>query len=99
MIQPFSINSEEITILEENRVFNQLPQVIQKGMKLEVRVFASEKEKTTLKIVDNQGVTAFEQTIEAKAFAKRYDLSKLPNGVYFVELIVDGSYENFVIQL
>ena len=99
MIQPFSINTEEITILETNRTFNQLPQVTLKNMKLEVRVFVSAKEKTILKIVDNQGLTAFEQTIEGKTFAKRYDLSKLPKGVYFVELVVDSTYENFVIQL
>ena len=99
MIQPFSINSEEITISEADRLFNQLPQVALKGMKLEVRVFASENGKSTLKIVDNQGLTAFEETIEPKAFAKRYNLSKLPKGVYFVELVVDSNYENFVIQL
>ncbi len=99
MIQPFSINSEEITILETDRTFNQLPQVVLKGTKLEVRVFSSEKENATLKIVDNQGLTAFEQAFDAKTFAKRYDLSKLPKGVYFVELVVDANYENFIIQL
>ena len=62
-------------------------------------VFSSEKDNVTLKIVDNQGVTAYEQTIEAKAFAKRYDLSNLPSGVYFVEIDADNEPEYFTIQL
>ncbi len=99
-IQPFIINVEDITISEADRTLKLLPKVVMKGSKMmEVKVFSSENDNVTLKIVDNQGITAYQQTIEAKAFAKRYDLSKLPSGVYFVEIDAGNEPEYFTIQL
>lgn len=98
-IQPFTINVEDITLLENDRIIKVLPKVVMKGKTMEVRVFDSEKAYVNVKIVDNMGFTAYEQTVDAKAFAKRYDLSKLPSGAYFVEIATGGETEFFPIQL
>ncbi len=99
MIQPFTINTEGIVVHEQDRVITPMPQVSLKGTKLDVRIFSSRNERAFLKIVDNQGITAFEETITGKSVAKRFDLKKLPKGVYFVELTVDSGFDSFIIQL
>lgn len=99
MVQPFIIQTNGIVISEQDRVDTPMPQVSFKGTKLDVRIFSSKSEKALLKIVDNQGITAFEETITGKSAAKRFDLKKLPKGVYFVELTVDSDFDSFTIQL
>jgi sRNA-binding carbon storage regulator CsrA len=89
-IQPFVLEFGHITVTEAERTTKRLPQITQIATGMDVRVYAPKKTAVTIKIADNQGLSVFEETVEALGFAKHYNLSKLSYGVYFVEVNADG---------
>jgi Secretion system C-terminal sorting domain len=99
MVQPFALNYDAITIDEKTRELTMLPQVKLKEDKMDVRVFSTEYKSVTVRILDNQGTEAFQDTFAPKTYAKRYDLSKLPKGVYFVEVNTGSDSEYITIKL
>lgn len=99
LVQPFTLNFDAITIHETERAVTMLPQINFKNNRLEVRVFSSPTNSITVKIIDNVGITAYEETINASSYAKRYDVSKLPQGVYLVELSAGSDVEYATINL
>ena len=99
MTQPFAINFDGISVAQADRKIALLPKVVLKGSKIDVSVFASENEKVEVKIYDTLGTSVFQDNVASKAFAKRYDLSKLPKGAYIVEINAGAEPEYFTIEL
>ena len=54
---------------------------------------------TQMSILKKYDINVFEEKTEAVSLAKRYDLSKLPSGVYFVEVQADGETQYSTIVL
>ena len=98
-IQPFVLEFGSIKITEAERSTKRLPQITQITTGMDVRVYASKKTTVNVKIVDNQGINVFEEKTEAVSLAKRYNLSKLPSGVYFVQVQADGETQYATIVL
>ena len=98
-IQPFVLEFGSIKITESERTTKRLPQITQVTTGIDVRVYASKKTTVNVKIIDNQGISVFEESIDALGFAKHYNLSKLPSGVYFVEVNADNEAQYSTIVL
>jgi hypothetical protein len=98
-IQPFTLDFGGIKITESERVTKGLPQIKQIGNGMTVRAYMSKKGEFNVKIVDNQGINAFEETTKGTALAKHYNLGKLPSGIYFVEVTADGETQYATIVL
>ncbi len=98
-IQPFILEFGSIKILETERVTKRLPQILQVKTNIDVRAYMTKKSTVSINIVDNQGITVFEEKTDAVSFAKRYNLSKLPSGVYFVQVQADGETQYSTIVL
>ena len=98
-IQPFVLEFGSIKITEAERTTKRLPQITQVTTGMDVRVYVPKKTAVNVKIVDNQGISVFEETVEALGFAKHYNLSKLPSGVYFAEVNADGETQYSTIVL
>ena len=98
-IQPFILEFGSIKILETERVTKRLPQILQVKTNMDVRVYMTKKSTVSINIVDNQGINVFEEKTEAVSLAKRYNLSKLPSGVYFVQVQADGETQYATIVL
>lgn len=99
MIQPFTLNFDAITINESEQEISMLPRIKLNDKKLEVRVFSSPSNSITMKIIDNFGITAYEETVQAKSLARFYDVSKLASGIYVVEINSGSDVEYSTIQL
>lgn len=98
-IQPFILEFGSIKILENERVTKRLPQILQAKSNVDVRVYMSKKATISINILDNQGLSVFEEKTDAISFAKRYNLSKLPAGIYLVEVLADGEAQYSTIVL
>jgi murein tripeptide amidase MpaA len=94
MIQPFSVDYARININATERSVSQLPQIKKTKNGFDVRVFLLTKADINVLITDNQGISVFNETLNTLAFAKHYNLSKLPKGVYFIEIKADGDVKN-----
>jgi glucuronoarabinoxylan endo-1,4-beta-xylanase len=86
-VQPLTIGVNSISVEEAKREVLPLPTVVQVGSFVNVNIPTKLANDVTVRIYDNLGVTLMEKTY-SKVGLRRYDLSKLPSGVYFVE--VDG---------
>ena len=90
LVQPFSVNIEKIDVLMASRETIFAPVVVLKDRKLDVSASSFNKPGILLTITDNFGTTVFEEKYNAVTLQKRYDLSKLSNGAYIVEVISYG---------
>jgi hypothetical protein len=87
-VQPFEIkdNSLEISEIEKKEKF--IPVVNFKNDKLDVNVLLGNYSNITVTILDNEGHKVSEdKNYVVLDLHKRYDLSKLPTGVYMVEVM------------
>jgi hypothetical protein len=86
-VQPFTVSIEDVTMSEVEKKEKFLPYVIQNGNKLDVNVLLGNYNNITIKILDNEGRSALNDTnYVVLTLHKRYDLSKLPAGNYIAEV-------------
>ena len=98
-VQPFHVNnhSVEISQLEKKEKF--IPVLNQKGNALDVNVLLGNYSNITVSIFDNEGRPVFEEkNYVVFDLHKRYDLSKLPAGVYMVEVMAGDETFYYPVQ-
>ena len=91
LIQPFSVNIENIDVQMATRETLYTPTVVLKDRKLDVSAVSFGKPGISLTITDNLGTIVFEEKSNIAILQKRYNLSKLPNGAYIVEVVTYGT--------
>jgi hypothetical protein len=98
-IQPFVVEFTSIKIEISERIIKQMPQVLKAGTGIDVRAYLLKKGEISLTITDNLGFSVFKEITNAIAVAKHYNLSKLPSGIYFIELKADDEVKYETIRI
>lgn len=91
LIQPFAVNFENIDVLTALRETRFTPVVVLKGTTLNVSASSFGKPGINISISDNFGLNVFTAEYNDFTLQKRYDLSKMQNGAYIVEVITYGN--------
>lgn len=87
-IQPFELTETGVNMNASELSEKLLPVVRQNGKMVDVNYLSSSNTDVTVRIYDNEGKLVFEDTkSKVTAFSKRFDLSKLTGGVYFMEVL------------
>ena len=87
-VQPFDITDNSLVIAELEKKEKFIPIVNFNNNKLDVNVLLGNYSNITVTIFDNEGRKVSEdKNYVVLDLHKRYDLSKLPNGVYMVEVL------------
>ena len=97
VVQPFEISALGISISTDNREETLLPSLLQKDNKIFVNSYVKKGGKTTVRIMSNDGTAFFEEEYADEILRKTFDLSKLPTGIYFVELHTKDETEYFTV--
>ena len=86
-VQPFTVSNEGVTMSDVEKKEKFIPVLVQNGNKLDVNVLLGNYNNITIKIVDNEGRSSFEErNYVVLTLHKRFDLSKLPAGAYVAEV-------------
>ncbi len=86
-IQPFELTETNVIMTESERKEKFLPNIVQKGHKLDINVMLGNYSNIHVKIYDNEGRLVFEDTnYVVITLNKRFDLNKLSSGIYIVEV-------------
>jgi hypothetical protein len=91
LIQPFIVNFENIEVLTAMAETRFTPVVTLKDKTLNVSASSFGKPGIYVSISDNYGTTVFSAKYEDFTLQKRFDLSKLQNGAYIVEVVTYGN--------
>jgi hypothetical protein len=91
LIQPFSVNITNIEVLSVLSQTHFTPVVALKGNFLNVSASSFGQPGINVSIIDNFGARVFEASYEDFTLQKRFDLTKLQNGAYVVEVITYGN--------
>jgi hypothetical protein len=99
-IQPFTVEFTSLKIDASERIVKSMPQILKAGTGIDVRAYLLRKGDISLTITDNLGFSVFKESANTIALAKHYNLSKLPSGIYFIELKADDEikYETITIK-
>lgn len=81
--QVFHIESGKVSIQANGTTVSTLPVLVQKGDKLDVSYFAGQPTDIRIALYDNMGVKIMEKAYNSALVQQRFDLSRLPSGVYF----------------
>ncbi len=99
-IQPFELTETSIVMTETERKEKFLPNIAQKGTKLDVNIIMSKYANVHVRIYDNEGRLVFEETnYVVITLNKRFDLEKLSTGIYVVEVIAGDETQYATITL
>ena len=99
-IQPFVLTENGVNLNSAELTEKLLPVVKQKGSTVDVNYLSSSPGKVIVSIFDNEGKLVFEDVKSGvTSFAKRYDLSKLFGGVYFMEVSAGGEIQYATLNL
>lgn len=99
-IQPFELTETTIVMTETERKEKFLPNIAQKGTKLDVNIIMSKYANVHVRIYDNEGRLVFEETnYVVITLNKRFDLEKLSAGIYVVEVIAGDETQYATITL
>lgn len=86
-VQPFTISNVGVSMSDVEKKEKFIPVLVQNGNKLDVNVLLGNYNNITIKIVDNEGRSSFEErNYVVLTLHKRFDLSKLPAGAYVAEV-------------
>ncbi len=87
-VQPFKIVDNKVIVLATEKKEKFLPLLSQEGDKLNVNVLLGNYSNITVTLYDNEGRKVFdEKNYVVLNLHKRYDLSKLPQGIYVAEVM------------
>ncbi len=87
-VQPFKIVDNKVIVLATEKKEKFLPLLSQDGDKLNVNVLLGNFSNITVTLYDNEGRKVFdEKNYVVLNLHKRYDLSKLPQGIYVAEVM------------
>jgi Secretion system C-terminal sorting domain len=87
-VQPFKIVDNKVTVLATEKKEKFLPVLSQESDKLNVNVLLGNYSNITVTLYDNEGRKVFdEKNYVVLNLHKRYDLSKLSQGVYVAEVM------------
>ena len=81
--QAFDVEAGKVTFKTADSKTTFLPVLVQKGQKLDLSFFNGIATDMTVEIYDNAGVKITEKTYHAALVQQRFDLSRLPKGIYF----------------
>jgi Domain of unknown function (DUF3244) len=90
LVQPFAVAIDKIEVLSAMAETRFTPVVVLKDNFLNVSASSFNKPGIGVSIADNYGTKVFESTYEGVTLQKRFDLSKLQNGAYVVEVTTYG---------
>ena len=99
-IQPFELTETSIKMSENERKEKYLPNIVQKGNKVDVNVLLDKLSDVNVRVYDIEGRLVFEQiNKDVQDLHKRFDLEKLAVGVYLVEVIAGDETQYATISL
>lgn len=99
--QPFELTANGIVMTEKNRITKFLPQILQKGTKLDINVMMTKSGNVHVNIYNNEdGKLVFEENnTKIVNLNKRFDISNLHHGEYTVEVLSDDEVAYLEIRL
>lgn len=99
-VQPFEVDFGKIQVITDKIETYYSPRISQKGDKVLVSYLSTVPSTLNVVIYNNAGISIFEEKYETTNFQKAFSLSKLPKGVYFVEVSSDSTEtESFTVKL
>lgn len=99
-IQPFELTETSIKMSENERNEKYLPNIVQKGKKVDVNVLLNKISDVNIRVYDIEGRLVFEQiSKDVQDLHKRFDLEKLAAGVYLVEVIAGDETQYATVSL
>lgn len=99
-IQPFELTETSIKMSENERNEKYLPNIVQKGKKVDVNVLLNKISDVNVRVYDIEGRLVFEQiSKDVQDLHKRFDLEKLAAGVYLVEVIAGDETQYATVSL
>ena len=99
-VQPFELTETSVIISENERKEKFLPNIFQKGNKLDINVLLGKYSNVHVLIYDNEGRLMFEETnYVVLDLHKRFDLSNLSTGTYLVEVIAGDEVQYSTVSL
>ena len=99
-IQPFELTESGVQLIKNERKEIFLPYIVQKGSFVDVNCMAPNYTNIYIRIFDNEGKLVKEdKNYFVFDLKKRFDLSKLQSGVYFIEVSFDDETKFLTIKL
>ncbi len=97
VVQSFDITPLGISLSESEREETLLPTLKQTGDMVFVSSFTKTGDKTSVRILNNEGGLVFEDQYSEGVLRKTFDISKLQAGVYFFEVHTADEAEYFTV--
>lgn len=97
VVQYFDITPIGISMSDNEREETLLPSLKQKGDKVFVSSFVKKGDKTSVRILNNEGGLVFEDQYSEDVLRKTFDISKLQAGIYFFEVQTADETEYFTV--
>lgn len=97
VVQSFDITPLGISLSESEREETLLPTLKQTGDMVFVSSFTKTGDKTSVRILNNEGGLVFEDQYSEGVLRKTFDISKLQAGVYFFEIHTADEAEYFTV--
>lgn len=97
VVQYFDITPIGISMSDNEREETLLPSLKQTGDKVFVSSFVKNGDKTSVRILNNEGGLVFEDQYSEGVLRKTFDISKLQAGVYFFEVQTADEAEYFTV--
>ena len=97
VVQYFDITPIGINMSANEREETLLPSLKQNGDKVFVSSFVKKGDKTSVRILNNEGGLVFEDNYSEGVLRKTFDISKLQAGIYFFEVQTADETEYFTV--
>lgn len=97
VVQSFDLTNLGISLSESEREETLLPTLRQTDDKVFLTSYAKTGDKTSVRILNNEGGLVFEDQYSEGVLRKTFDISKLQAGVYFFEVHTADEAEYFTI--
>ncbi len=98
VVQKVALTTEGVQLLESKKIFT--PVLYKKAKVLDINALQTKQGDMTVTIFSNEGRKMFSETHpNAVTLNKRYNLDKLPSGVYIVEIVTQDETHYDTIEL
>ena len=99
-IQPFELTGTSVKMSDTERKEKYLPNISQKGNKVDINVLLNKIADIKVSIYDLEGRLVFEEVNkQVNDLHKRFDLEKLETGAYLVEVVAGDETQYSTIKL